>query len=223
MLILSDFDGTITSEDVTNVLWDQFGIDGWRERLLPPYREGLVSTLELMDEGWRAISVGQAELLEVAHRDIGLRAGFLEFVETCARQAWGFHVVSCGLDWYLSAFLPAGVAYTCYRGVLEDGWRVRLPAGCSLPAGTDFKIHVMRGLLDARGADSTVFIGDGRNDLPIARACDKVFAVRGSTLARLCREHHVPCEEFEDFRSIAASLLAAPSPEPRSSTLSQSV
>ena len=30
MLILCDFDNTITTEDVTNLLWDEFDLPNWR-------------------------------------------------------------------------------------------------------------------------------------------------------------------------------------------------
>jgi 2-hydroxy-3-keto-5-methylthiopentenyl-1-phosphate phosphatase len=209
MLVLCDFDGTITTEDVTNVLWDRYGIPKWRDVLLPPYRAGEATTLELMDRGWRVIDKSEGELLAVARETIGLRAGFVEFVEECDSRGWSFHVVSCGLDWYLDGFLPPGVAATSYTAVLEDGWRVRLPADCSLPPGQDFKIHVMRGLQARHTGEPTVFIGDGRNDLPVARLCDHVFAVRGSTLAHLCRREGVAVEEFESFETVMTLLTAA--------------
>jgi 2-hydroxy-3-keto-5-methylthiopentenyl-1-phosphate phosphatase len=207
MLVLCDFDGTITTQDVTNLLWDRYGLPDWRGRLLPPYRAGERTTLELMDEGWRAIDRGQDELLRVARLEIGLREGFIEFVALCDRENWALHVVSCGIDWYLRAFLPAGVHFTSYRAELEDGWRVRLPDGCALPDGADFKVHVFREIQATRGHETTVFVGDGRNDFPIAKACDHVFALAGSTLLRLCREAGIPVTEFEAFHTVAASLL----------------
>ena len=209
MLILCDFDNTITTEDVTNLLWDEFGLPNWRERLLPKYRAGQATTLELMDEGWRSIGLAERELLAVATSRIGLRDGFLDFVDQCARRDWPFHVISCGIDWYLRAFLPPSVTFTSYTGVRDEGWRVRLPAGFLLPAGADFKIHVMRQMQAAHPDHEAVFIGDGRNDYPIARECDRVFALRGSTLATLCREGGVDAQEFESFREIDAVLAGA--------------
>jgi 2-hydroxy-3-keto-5-methylthiopentenyl-1-phosphate phosphatase len=207
MLVLCDFDGTITTDDVTNVLWDRYGLPDWRAALLPAYREGRRTTLELMDEGWQAIGISEGELLSAARASIGLRDGFRRFVDLCAQSGWRFHVVSCGLDWYLRAFLPADVGFTCYTAALDGGWRVALPAGCTLQSGEDFKVHVMAELLN-ESPDVTVFIGDGRNDLPIARQCDHVFALRGSTLARLCREEGLKAVEFESFDTISASLTS---------------
>jgi 2-hydroxy-3-keto-5-methylthiopentenyl-1-phosphate phosphatase len=210
MLVLCDFDGTATTADVTNVLWDRYGMPDWRRRLLPAYRAGLATTLELMDEGWRVITRPEAELIGAARSEIALRDGFLGLADLCDRLGWRLHVVSCGLDWYLKAFLPPTVAFTSYTAVLEDGWRVRLPPGCVLPTGRDFKIHVMEELRGLRGPEPTVFIGDGRNDFPVARECDRVFAVRGSTLARLCRGGGIDVVEFESFATVSEALQAAP-------------
>jgi 2-hydroxy-3-keto-5-methylthiopentenyl-1-phosphate phosphatase len=159
-----------------------------------------------MDEGWRAIDLAEGELLTAATSRIGLRDGFLDFVDQCARRDWPFHVISCGIDWYLRAFLPPSVGFTSYAGVRDDGWRVRLPAGCALPAGADFKIHVMRQIQAAHPGRDTVFIGDGRNDFPIACEADRVFALRGSTLAVLCRDGGVEAHAFESFQEIDAAL-----------------
>jgi 2-hydroxy-3-keto-5-methylthiopentenyl-1-phosphate phosphatase len=206
MLILCDFDGTITTEDVTNLLWDRFGLPDWRARLLPKYRAGQSTTLELMDEGWRTIGLPKDELLAAARERITLREGFTEFVAACRERGWPLHVISCGIDWYLEAFLPEDVSFSAYTAVLEDGWRVRLRDGESLPPGADFKVDRLEELRARHPTHATVFIGDGRNDLPIAKACDRVFALRGSSLQRLCRRAGIHVEDFESFREVQVAL-----------------
>lgn len=208
MLILCDFDGTVTREDVTNLLWDRHGIPRWREKLLGGYLSGAMSTLELMDVGWRAINLPVEELLATARSGVVVRPGLERLLDTCRTHGWSFHVVSNGLDWYLREFLPRDVPFTSYVASLDaDGWRVRLPAGYVLPSGMDFKVHVLAGLrAHARPGVETVFIGDGRNDFPVARACDRIFAVRGSTLASLCATADVPCGEFDSFDEVTEAM-----------------
>ena len=207
MLVICDFDGTITTADVTNVLWDRFGIADWRARLLPGFRSGELSHLELMDIGWREVTATENELLAYARPLIDLRAGFQAFVDRCRREHWTFHVLSGGLDWYLRALLPPDIPFTCYITHFDGGWRVRLPAGLEVPDRLDFKVHAL-GMLRARHPGlETVFIGDGRNDLPVAREADRRFAVRGSTLARLCDQEHLSYETFDSFDDVAAALL----------------
>jgi 2-hydroxy-3-keto-5-methylthiopentenyl-1-phosphate phosphatase len=55
----------------------------------------------------------------------------------------------------------------------------------TLPPGEDFKRQVVAELRERHPGQPTVYLGDGRLDLPAALACDRVFAARDSTLARL--------------------------------------
>lgn len=198
MLIICDFDGTITTEDVTNALWDRYGMPGWREQLLPPYFRGEMSPLEVMDAGWRTITQSKDELLAAAAA-IPLRDGFDDFLAACRSRRWPMYVISGGLDWYVRALLPRDVPFVACRASLEDGWRVTLPDDMHLPPGTDFKVYVLRQVQSAHDGLPTVFIGDGHNDFQAAQLCDHVFALRGSTLARLCREDGRPAMEFDSF------------------------
>lgn len=206
MLVLCDFDGTITEQDVTNLIWDRYIWPDWRERLLPPYREGKATTLDLMSQGYKPITATAEELIAAIGEHVRIRAGFEALTEFCVAKNWPLHVVSCGLDWYLRAFLPPGVAFSCYAARYDGCWNVSLPEGVALAAGQDFKIHVLEKLLLQHPGRDTVFIGDGRNDFPIARACGRAFAVKGSTLAKMCREHGVGCMEFESFAEVVEQL-----------------
>jgi len=206
MLVLCDFDGTIVTPDVTNLLWDRYGLKNWRRKFLPPYRAGEKTTLELMDMGWREIALAEEELLDYARQHVTVRDGFDALTDVCAARGWPLHVVSCGLDWYIRAFLPDGIPFQSYIATLEGGWRVTLPGDCNLAAGADFKIHTLRGLEARHPGEPTVFIGDGHNDMPVARAVDRAFAVRGSTLARLCAAEGIACQEFDSFNEVVAVL-----------------
>lgn len=206
MLILCDFDGTITLEDVTNCIWDHYHGPEWREWLLPDYRAGKTTTLQVMAGGFKPIRAPLAEMLAIAERHKTLREGFHEFAAFCKTNAWPLYVVSCGLDVYIRAYLPEGIPFISYEAVLEEGWDVRLPAGVSLQPGDDFKIHALNRLRAKHPGRETVFIGDGRNDFPVSRECSRVFAKSGSTLERLCANNHMPHHCFDNFHMIRRQL-----------------
>jgi 2-hydroxy-3-keto-5-methylthiopentenyl-1-phosphate phosphatase len=130
-------------------------------------------------------------------------------VAHAAARGWPLHVVSHGLAFYLRAILPAGVSFTAFEGVYDgDRWSVTLPPGFSLPAGQDFKIQVLEQLRARHPGHRVVYVGDGRLDFPAARRSDAIFAVRGSTLARLCGEAGIACTEFERFDEVTAAFAA---------------
>jgi 2-hydroxy-3-keto-5-methylthiopentenyl-1-phosphate phosphatase len=207
-LIVSDFDGTITREDLTNAIWDAHVPWDWRAVLTPLSREGVLTPLEMIARGYGAVARSPeallAEVLPLAH----IRAGFASFVADCEARRWPFEVLSHGLSFYIRPLLPPGVALTAFEGRFEAGrWRVDPPPDMTVPRGVDFKAHVVASLRARHPGHTAVYVGDGRLDFPAARTCELVFAVTDSTLARLCAEHLVPYSPFDDFSEITTALL----------------
>ncbi|MBI3831662.1 MAG: HAD-IB family phosphatase [Planctomycetes bacterium] len=209
MLILCDFDGTITEQDVTNLIWDRYGLPEWREVLLPPYRAGQMAPPELMARWYAPIAASAAELLAFARPQVSLRRGFDELLAACERNGWPFRVVSQGLDWYLKDFLPPRVKFHGLRAELRGTWQVSVPPEVNLKPGQDYKSWVLEGLRREFPQRPAVFIGDGTNDLPIAREAERVFAVAGSTLEKLCAQHGIAATSFADFHQVIEALGAA--------------
>ncbi|HVR04029.1 MAG TPA: HAD-IB family phosphatase [Polyangia bacterium] len=206
-VVVSDFDGTITLDDLTNIVWDRHLPYDWRAVLTPLSREGILSPLEMIARGYGDVARGPEALLSEVLPLGRLRPGFDAFVATCAARAWPFEVLSHGLAFYIRPLLPPGLALTAFEGRFErDRWRVELPAGLELPAGRDFKAHVVALLRARHPGHTTVYVGDGRLDFPAARTCERIFAVHDSTLARLCAESGIPFTPFETFDEVAAGL-----------------
>jgi 2-hydroxy-3-keto-5-methylthiopentenyl-1-phosphate phosphatase len=127
-----------------------------------------------------------------------------------------FEVLSHGLTFYIRPLLPSGCPLTAFEGRFVEGrWRVELPAGVAVPAGRDFKAHVVAELRARHPGHRAVYVGDGRLDFPAARTCDVVFAVEDSTLAKLCHDHGVPYTPFESFDEITRALDGAGAPDMR--------
>jgi 2-hydroxy-3-keto-5-methylthiopentenyl-1-phosphate phosphatase len=207
-LIAVDFDGTITVEDITNIIWDTHVPFDWREVLMPASRAGTVAPLELIASGYREVRDGPEALLALVRPRAHLRAGFDKLVAHARVQRWPLQVISHGLGFYLRDLLPPGVAFTAFEGTFDgQRWQVSLPPGFALPPGKDFKVQVIEQLRTRHPGHRTIYVGDGRLDFPAARQCEQIFAVRGSTLATLCRGASVPCREFDRFDEILAALL----------------
>jgi 2-hydroxy-3-keto-5-methylthiopentenyl-1-phosphate phosphatase len=206
-LVVSDFDGTITIDDLTNFIWDAHVPYDWRAVLTPLSREGVLSPLQMIARGYGDVPQPPEALLAEVLPKGRLRAGFDGFVQSCRLNRWPFEVLSHGLTFYIRPLLPAGSALTAFEGRFEGGrWRVELPPGLSVPAGRDFKAHVVSLLRERYPDHTTVYVGDGRLDFPAARTCDRIFAVTDSTLAKMCAEAGIEFTPFHSFDEVTAAL-----------------
>jgi 2-hydroxy-3-keto-5-methylthiopentenyl-1-phosphate phosphatase len=207
VLILCDFDGTFTCEDVTNLIWDRFIGPSWRGDLLGSYKSGQITHLKIMVDGYRMVKAGEREMLDYVRPRVRLRPGFDRLRSISGSRGLPLTVLSGGLDFYIRAFLPAGLEFYSYcarQPAPGAAWEVFEPQEIHKKDAGDFKVQVKQLLKKKHGKERVLFIGDGRNDLPVARLSDVVFAVRGSTLAHLCAEEKKPVHEFDDFAEIAA-------------------
>jgi 2-hydroxy-3-keto-5-methylthiopentenyl-1-phosphate phosphatase len=189
MIVVSDFDGTLTIDDVTAMLWDAHLPYDWRATLLPPTYAGEWTPLQMIARGYHDIPIAPEALLAELRPRVRLRPGLAALAERCRARGWPFVVVSHGLTFYIHELLPPGIPVVAFDGTFVDGrWRVTLPQGFDLPPGEDFKRHVVAGLRAWLPGQPAVYLGDGRLDLVAALACDRIFAARDSTLARLVPE-----------------------------------
>jgi 2-hydroxy-3-keto-5-methylthiopentenyl-1-phosphate phosphatase len=203
VIVVSDFDGTITLDDVTTLFWDRHLPYDWRRELLPPTYSGQVTPLEMIARGYADISVGPEQLLAEARAHARLRPGLDALVALCAARGWPFLVLSHGLTFYIQAMLPPEVPFIAFVGEFAGGrWRVSLPLGVRVEPGQDFKSRVVADLRAQHPGRPTVYLGDGRLDWPAAETCDHVFAVRDSKLAHLCPR----ARPFDTLDEVVAAL-----------------
>jgi 2-hydroxy-3-keto-5-methylthiopentenyl-1-phosphate phosphatase len=207
-LLLVDFDGTITIEDITNLIWDRYLDFDWRAEMLPPFRVDKISHFDLMVQGYKPINATEAELLEYVRPLVRIRPGFEELLQFCRENNYPVVVVSGGLDFYIKAFLPPGLRVFCYTGKLNGYWQLSMPEGLVLEEGQNFKVWALEEMKKEYPGYEAIYIGDGRNDFPVSKSADSVFAVKDSTLARLCAEGGVYHTEFTVFEEVVEALSA---------------
>jgi 2-hydroxy-3-keto-5-methylthiopentenyl-1-phosphate phosphatase len=203
MILVSDFDGTVTIDDVTTFLWDRHLTYDWRRALLPPTYAGQITPLEMIARGYGDIPVGPDELLAEARANTRLRPGLANLAAHCRARGWPFVVLSHGLAFYIQELLPADIPFVAFVGSFAGGrWQVTLPPDVRVAPGEDFKSRVVADLRARHPGRPTVYLGDGHLDLLAAETCDRVFAVRGSKLAQLCARA-VP---FDTLDEVVAAL-----------------
>ncbi len=207
MIVICDFDGTITLQDVSVAILDHFTAHEWRD-LLKAYREGEIGHFDIMKDSYVYLKTPLQELLDYVRQKIAIRPNFEALVKLCEDRNWPLAVVSGGIDFYIRAFLDETIAVHSYLSHYDEHWRVRLPEWpvVDFEAGQDFKVRVIEELQLEYPGVPVAFIGDGRNDWAAAQHADYTFTVKSSQLARLSEEGGLAHTNFTDFAEVIAVL-----------------
>lgn len=206
VLVVCDFDGTVTTEDVQHVLLNHFAGDRWIP-VNEAWRRGEVSTEERSRRQWDLIPAAAQEILDLV-TPIPLDPRFGDFAGFCRRRGWGLLIASDGFDLYIRHMLAvhglAGIPFSANHLEYVDGEaRMRFarpnPACCRL--GNCKRLIVN----EARPAGGRViFVGDGLSDACGAEAADAVFAK--GLLAGYCQQQGIAYLPFHDFGDVMEAL-----------------
>jgi len=206
MIIQSDFDGTITEEDVSFALLDAFAQGDWRE-LFQYYREHKIPVGEFNTRAFAMVKATRAELLKVAREKVRLRAGLHELAGYCRQQGFRFVIVSNGLDFYINAILKdAGLGdievHAARTQFDSGGLKVQYIGPDNTPMLRGFKDAYTKIFL--RQDPRLVYVGNGPSDVPPAVHAHHVFARDG--MLEGCREINLKCTPFNDLNDIVRGL-----------------
>jgi len=206
LIIQCDFDGTITKNNLSILLKEQFACEKWR-RIELDYLRGRVSVEQSNRLQYTLIEEPRERLQEFVRQHIDVRPGFREFVRYCRDNAIKFVIVSSGLDFYIETVLVEigmpDLELHCGRTVFtKDGIGISYtdPEGNTIDKG--FKDKYLFWL--KRSARNLIYIGDGLSDLEAARCADHVFAT--GHLATLLRAESVAWSCFIDFYDLLSQM-----------------
>ena len=206
LIIQCDFDGTITRNNLSTLLREQFACGEWR-RIELDYLRSRVSVEQSNRLQYALIEEPRERLQEFVRQHIDVRPGFREFVRYCRDNAIKFVIVSSGLDFYIETVLVEigmpDLELHCGRTVFtKDGIGISYtdPEGNTVDKG--FKDKHLFWL--KRSARDLIYIGDGLSDLEAARCADHVFAI--GHLATLLRAESVAWSCFIDFYDLLSQM-----------------
>jgi 2-hydroxy-3-keto-5-methylthiopentenyl-1-phosphate phosphatase len=207
-LVQCDFDGTITMEDVSYLLLDEFAQGSWRE-LLDDYQEGKMSVGAFNTAAFAMIKRDEKALLDfvLGSGRVRLREGFAELLDCCKAKRLDFAIVSNGQDFYIKALLRKmginNVRYYAATSSFDTGGVVVHyigPDGCVV---TDCFKETYARLFLSQGY-RLIYIGNGLSDAYPARLADHVFAT--GEMVRRCNELGIKCTPFDDLHEVARAL-----------------
>jgi HAD superfamily phosphoserine phosphatase-like hydrolase len=205
--VVSDFDGTLTLEDVGDAILTEFGVFT-AEDIERSYAPGQ-SVERWMKRGFARLGATRREIESFILREMRPRRGLRALSHFCAGRGVPFEIVSGGADIYAGPLLRAwGVKARSSFGRTrrkERGWDVEYADldGSSLPAFKESRVRHYKEL-----GRRVLFCGDAPSDLRAAGLADKVFAA--GRLRALCRAKGIKFSPLRDLREAAAFIEKNP-------------
>ncbi len=203
-LILCDFDGTISLEDITYLLVRHFCKGHW-ESIAQEFTAGKITSQEAYHRIAEMLKGEEREVRQFLRHHGKIDPTFSTFYQYCRQKGIDLKILSDGLDFYIKTILEAHqlseipfYANECH--FLKDG-KIKISflhanEECGL-CGTCKKrlVQILR-----KDYDLILFVGNGFSDRCAAKEADWVFA-KGS-LYRFCIEKDISCSFFKDFGEI---------------------
>lgn len=214
MLIVCDFDGTVTARDTNSELARRFAPDRYAA-IEGKLARREVSVRETLAHEFEGLGVPLDALVEVA-LEVPVRPGFRVLVEQTRAAGGDVILLSSGFRQIIEPILEregmAGLVQLLANDIEvgPDGARIRwreLPMCdiCDEHCKRHEVAQLRTGLLhDGRRFDQLVFVGDGFSDRCGADVADRIFA--RDSLATWLDAQGVAWEAWDDFHDIVAAL-----------------
>ncbi|MDQ0455746.1 MtnX-like HAD-IB family phosphatase [Rhizobium paknamense] len=208
MKAFCDFDGTISTEDVTDLVLDRFALPQWHE-VEARWEQGEINSRDCMKAQVRLIRATLDDLSDFLD-GIAIDREFKAFKQFCDRKGISVTVVSDGVDYFIRRILANHgildveiIANRMIRTVEGDNERFDLAfphaaEGC-MPASGVCKCRVI-------GAHHGphIYVGDGRSDFCVSHNAELVFAK--AKLVAYCEENRIPFIPYSGFADVLSAV-----------------
>jgi len=205
-VILCDFDGTISKQDVTDTLLEKFASPEWEE-IETAWREGLINSHECMSEQYALVRASQTEL-DAFLKTIKIDPHFKDFLDYCRTEKHPLTVISDGFDYYIDRIFDnhgikdieifsnhlefkGGSIVTEFPHTNEE---CNTCGNCKTTIFHTFKTP----------ENKIVYIGDGWSDRCIAHESDVIFAKH--KLITYCHERGLDYTPYTTFADILKEM-----------------
>jgi 2-hydroxy-3-keto-5-methylthiopentenyl-1-phosphate phosphatase len=209
MLVVCDFDGTVTEKDNIIDIMREFAPPEW-EILKDQVLEQKISIREGVGKMFSLIPSSKKEkIARFVLENLVIREGFREFVDWVEKEKIPFYIVSGGIDFFvypaLEGLVPRERIFCNHSDFSQETIQIVWPYSCDEQCSNDCgccKPSILRRLNHSQF--HTILIGDSITDLQAARLADHVFA--RDFLIEKCEEEKIPYTSFATFHDIRLAL-----------------
>lgn len=201
LVVLSDFDGTVTLCDVGSSLVERFA-DPASKRAEEEWRQGLIGSAKSHERQYSTITASEEEL-ESYIETMRIDRTFLSFKEYLEKREIPLKIVSDGFDFYIEHLLNTYGLDVEYQSNRLDLKSMRFTFPHQNPSCwrcANCKVKAVQSHL--REGERVIYIGDGLSDLYAALIADCIFVRRGRELEKVLKKRgieHTPFHTFEEI------------------------
>jgi len=207
-LVQCDFDGTLTEEDVSFLILDEFANGDWRQ-LLQDYKDKKIPVGVFGIKAFAMVTADRPTIDKFVRAKARVRPGLQELIAYCQQMDYTLVIVSNGVDFYIETILgDLGInhieVHASQAQFNPDGMIIKYigPDGKEL---TDcFKDAYIKQFLSQ--GYRVVYVGNGVSDMSAARYAHHIFATEG--LLNCCRQENTDCTPFSDLNDVVKGLKA---------------
>jgi 2,3-diketo-5-methylthio-1-phosphopentane phosphatase len=209
LLVLTDFDGTLSLTDVGYEVLLKFSRQGWDD-IDRAYCAGEIGSKEAYGRICAILGGTREDMLRFVAENTVIDPHFMEFYTFCLRHGIDVKVVSDGLDFYIDFILKQhGLSdipfysnvMTFHGGKPQNIEFPHANENCS-QCGT-CKSNILESC--QAGYGKIVYVGDGYSDLCPAEKADLVFA-KGILWTRLSKKERQGVRKYRSFRDVKEFL-----------------
>lgn len=200
-----DFDGTITTEDIGEEMFVQFGDAEKSYKIIKEWLDKKITSQEVWSKLCKTIDKFDKEKFDDFLNNSTVDDKFHGFLDYCKKHSFDVTILSDGLDYYIDKISKKEKfnhlkKYSNKLKITNDG--KLLPEfpytdeECKLCANCK-RNHI---LTTSGDDDITIYIGNGWSDTCAAQHCDFIFAKR--SLLKFCEKNSVPYFPFKTFDDV---------------------
>jgi 2-hydroxy-3-keto-5-methylthiopentenyl-1-phosphate phosphatase len=205
--VICDFDGTITTEDIGDIIIEKFA-SATAKAFAMEYYAGTASSMDVDTAVYDSMKQSKEELVQYTKENTVIRDGFFEFLDFCKLSTIEFIVISGGYDYYIQAVLGQAASYITIKAnsiiFLEDGAKKIDPLRFNSTCGKCGNCKALYCEDYLKKGNMVVFIGDSVSDVCAVQKAHHRFARH--RLKDILDEKQIVYDSYDTFFDIMKTL-----------------
>lgn len=208
--IFIDFDGTISTKDVGEAMFIQFGDKDENRRIISDWIDQKIDSAEMWQQLCGSIDCLNKNDFELFLKTISVDPGFKDFIDYCVENNHEVRILSDGFDLYIDKILTekgfGSLEVFCNSAEIDTEGKIipNFPfrdEECKRCANCK-RNHIIEFSSDE---DFTIYIGDGLTDTCPAQYADFIFAK--DSLLRFCEMNRITYFPYKNFYEIKSKTI----------------